>query len=205
MCKNSPPSPGLHPSRIQRNMSGNVIKHTFGHVHPAKIQISQRIRTVWPKASLDAFWTAKGAKFLHVDNEEWSDYSRLIWVVVGTYVRRYIYSCCESNNCIAIKCQKGPIKYPLFNVLACTLIFPRKRFEPQGRLRSRKTITRKSHVLTGSRRSLVVKDHRNDVTIILRAHDLTITFRAHDSEQYAKAAVFATCWRNNPSRSSQSN
>ena len=46
----------------------NVRKRTFGHVHPAKIQISLRIRAVWSESSLGAFWIAKEATFLDADN-----------------------------------------------------------------------------------------------------------------------------------------
>ena len=48
-------------------------KHTFEPVHPATIQISLRIRAVWSESSLDAYWIAKDARFLHADNEDWSD------------------------------------------------------------------------------------------------------------------------------------
>ena len=40
-------------------------KRTFGLERPAKIQIRLRIRAVWSESSLDAFWIAKDAKFLH--------------------------------------------------------------------------------------------------------------------------------------------
>ena len=45
----------------------------FVYVRLAKIQISLRIRAVWSEFSLGAFWIAKDAKFLHADNEDWSD------------------------------------------------------------------------------------------------------------------------------------
>ena len=44
-------------------------KRNFGHVRPAMIQISLRIRAILSESSLDAFWIAKDAKFLHVDKE----------------------------------------------------------------------------------------------------------------------------------------
>ena len=60
-------------------------KRKLRHVHPAKIQISLRIRAVWSESSLGTFWIAKVAKFLHADNED-ADQTvrmcRLIWVVV---------------------------------------------------------------------------------------------------------------------------
>ena len=33
----------------------NLKKRTFGHVRPAKIQISLHIRSVWSESSLDVF------------------------------------------------------------------------------------------------------------------------------------------------------
>ena len=42
-------------------MNHNVIKRTFWHVCPAKIQISLRIRAVWSESSLGAFSIAKDA------------------------------------------------------------------------------------------------------------------------------------------------
>ena len=47
-----------------------VRKRTFGHVRPAKYQISLRIRAVWSESLLCAFWIAKDAKILHKDNED---------------------------------------------------------------------------------------------------------------------------------------
>ena len=42
-------------------------------IHPAKIQISLHILTVWSESPLDKFLIAMDAKFLHADNENWSD------------------------------------------------------------------------------------------------------------------------------------
>ena len=54
-------------------------------MHPAKIQISLRIRAVWSEFSLCAVSKAKDTKFLHADNAD-SDQTartrRLIWVFV---------------------------------------------------------------------------------------------------------------------------
>ena len=63
------------------------LRRQEGHMRPAKIQISLRIRTGWPESSLGAFsWIAEEIKFLHADNED-SDQTarmrRLIWVFVG--------------------------------------------------------------------------------------------------------------------------
>ena len=55
-------------------------------MHQAKIQISLRIRVIWSESSLDAFWIAKDANFLHADNEysnQTARIRRLIWVFVG--------------------------------------------------------------------------------------------------------------------------
>ena len=49
-----------------------VRNRTFGHVRPAKIQISLCICTVWSESSPSAFCIAKGTKFLYADNEDWS-------------------------------------------------------------------------------------------------------------------------------------
>ena len=67
-------------------MRRDVSKWTFGHVHPAKIQISLRIRAVWSESSLGAFWIAKDAEFLHADNVDSHQIARmhsLIWVFDG--------------------------------------------------------------------------------------------------------------------------
>ena len=52
-------------------MCRNDSKPAFQHVRPAKIQISLRICAVWSEYSQDAFWIAKDAKYLHVENEDW--------------------------------------------------------------------------------------------------------------------------------------
>ena len=67
-------------------MSQNVRKHTFRLERPMKLQIRLCICVVWSESSLGTFWIAKGALFLHVDNED-SDQAarmrRLIWVFAG--------------------------------------------------------------------------------------------------------------------------
>ena len=69
------------------HMSFKVRRRTFGHVRPAKFQVSLRIRAVWPETLPGAFGITKDAKFLHADNEDpdktvWMH--RLIWVFVGS-------------------------------------------------------------------------------------------------------------------------
>ena len=49
-------------------LSHEIRKRTFGHKHPAKIQIRLRLRAVWSEYSLGTFWIDKNAKFLHTDN-----------------------------------------------------------------------------------------------------------------------------------------
>ena len=51
-------------------MCRKMRKRTFGHVRPAKIQISLRVRAVWSESSLCTFYIAKDANFLHADNED---------------------------------------------------------------------------------------------------------------------------------------
>ena len=58
-------------------MSPNMRNGTFGHVGPAKIQISLRIRAVWSESSLGAFCIVKDAKFLHADNEDSDQTARM--------------------------------------------------------------------------------------------------------------------------------
>ena len=54
-----------------QQMSQRQEKHLRTSVHPAKIQISLRIRAVWSESSLGALWITKDAKCLHADNEYW--------------------------------------------------------------------------------------------------------------------------------------
>ena len=55
-------------------ISRNVRKRTFRHVHPAKIQIRLRNRAVWSESSLGAFWIAKRRKVSSCGQQShWSD------------------------------------------------------------------------------------------------------------------------------------
>ena len=89
-------------------LSRNVRKCIFGHMRPAKILISLRIREVWSESSLGAFWVAKAAKFLHADNEDSDQIAQrrsLIWVFVGhtcQKVRFLTLSLICLNQCITI-------------------------------------------------------------------------------------------------------
>ena len=55
-------------------------------VRPAKTQISQGIRPVWPESALCAQWVGKDPSFPHADSKD-SDQTgrmpRLIWVFAG--------------------------------------------------------------------------------------------------------------------------
>ena len=73
----------------------NVRKRTFEHVRSAKIQISLRIRSGWSESSLNAFWIVKDAKFLHADNEDWSDCTNT-QANLSPHVRRNVFSHCGS-------------------------------------------------------------------------------------------------------------
>ena len=72
--------------KLNLRLSAKVIKHTFEHVRPAKIQIRLRIRAVWSESSLGTLTIAKDAQFAQADKDN-SDQTawmhRLIWVIVG--------------------------------------------------------------------------------------------------------------------------
>ena len=68
-------------------------KRTVGHVRPAKIQISLRIRAVWSEYSLVAFSIAQGENFLHAYDEDSDQTVRMrgvIRIFVVRTVGRYI-------------------------------------------------------------------------------------------------------------------
>ena len=103
-------------------LSFNVRKRSFGHVRPAKIQISLHIRAAWSESSLSAFWTATDAKCLHACEFTRSD-QHLRWahfehprlqsffvqtrkalirlcrcqVFFGALVKIYVFSCSGSS------------------------------------------------------------------------------------------------------------
>ena len=78
-------------------MRRNFRKRTFRHVRLAKIQVSLRICAIWSESSLGAFRMAKDVKFLHADNEDWSDSTdaqadlSLLWahMLEGTFSHVY--------------------------------------------------------------------------------------------------------------------
>ena len=55
---------------INSHLNRKVRKRTFGHMGPAKIQISLYIRAVRIESSPGAFWIDKDEKILHADNED---------------------------------------------------------------------------------------------------------------------------------------
>ena len=54
-------------------MSRKVRKRTFGHVRPAKIQISLRIRAVWSESSRGTFWIHMDAVSPSGQRKHWLD------------------------------------------------------------------------------------------------------------------------------------
>ena len=100
-------------------MSGQIVhlyvfeslrqKRTFGHVCKARIQISLRIRAVWPESSMDAFRIASDAivaseaiRNASIDNEVYADAHanlRLLWMHMsdGTFPRLATHFVLSSN------------------------------------------------------------------------------------------------------------
>ena len=75
-------------------MSRNVGKRTYEYVRPAKILIRLRIRAVWSESSLGAFWIAKDAKFLHEDNEDLDQITRmrrLTWIFFWRICQKVLF------------------------------------------------------------------------------------------------------------------
>ena len=81
--------------------SRNVRKRTFGHVCPAKIHISLRIRTVWSESSLGALcWQWRLWSDCADAQADW----RLRWVPVLTF--RLVCWCPRSLIGISVVCKK---------------------------------------------------------------------------------------------------
>ena len=79
-------------------MSRDARTHTFRYVRTAKMQISLRIRAMWSESSLNAFYIARAAQYLHVDSEysiQTARMRRLILVFVG---RTYQKVCFPHNG-----------------------------------------------------------------------------------------------------------
>ena len=74
-------------------MNRNVWKRTWRYVHPAKIQISLRIRAVWSESSLGAFCLD-----IHWCKVSWCG-KRSLWLDCALYARfrRYVVCRCGSN------------------------------------------------------------------------------------------------------------
>ena len=94
-------SPNLHSCRAYHSpieMNSNDWKRNFGHVHPAMIQISLRIRAVWSESSRGILESQGGnvsscglRSIVRLCGwTRWSESS------LGAHVRRYVYSCCVS-------------------------------------------------------------------------------------------------------------
>ena len=62
---------------VEQTNNPQRLKATFGHVRPAKLQISLRIRAVRSEASIGAFWIPKDAKFLHITKTRLYSFDKL--------------------------------------------------------------------------------------------------------------------------------
>ena len=115
--------------RIQTVLSGhfnhNVRKRTFGHVRPAKFQISLCIRAVWSESSLSAFWIARDVKFLPVDNKDWSVSAdaradlNLLWARVrrhGFYLAAPLIHRTASINSVSGQWWVYPLAWVVLNI-----------------------------------------------------------------------------------------
>ena len=60
-------------------------------MRPAEIQVNLRIRTIWSKSSLGAFWVAKDANLLHADNKDTDQTARMQMSTLDAYVGRYAF------------------------------------------------------------------------------------------------------------------
>ena len=88
------------------HLSRNVRKRVFGHVRPAKIQISLRICAVWSEVSLGTLSIAKDSKFIMRTTKTlirprgctgWFESSLV------AYVRRYVVWRCCSFYCARVE------------------------------------------------------------------------------------------------------
>ena len=70
-------------------MTRNVKKCTSGHVRPANIKISMRMRAVWSESSLGALWIAKNAMCFHADNEDSNQTARMRCLICVFFGRTY--------------------------------------------------------------------------------------------------------------------
>ena len=62
---------------LAQKPSRNIRKRTFGHVRPAKIQISLNILTVCSESSVDVFLDSEGNKVSYADNEDLDQTARM--------------------------------------------------------------------------------------------------------------------------------
>ena len=114
-----------HPNSLIRTFQHNVRKCTFGHVRPAKFQISLCIRAVWSESSLSAFWIAKDVKFLPVDNKDWSVSTdaradlNLLWARVrrhGFYLAAPLIHRTASINSVSGQWWVYPLAWVVLNI-----------------------------------------------------------------------------------------
>ena len=112
---------------------------TLWHVCPAKIQISLPIHSVWSESSLGAFWVAKDAPFLHVDNADsdktvWMD--RLIWVFTGLICQKVHFLMLQVMCFYALQAyvnisavRRGATLQPLYNTARYNTVLHITRFK----------------------------------------------------------------------------
>ena len=89
----------------------------FGHMRPAKVQISLGIRAVWSEPFMCALWISKDATFLHLHNEDRSDCTGAraeFKFSLGTYKCQMLRFLTLRLNCIRAFFTK-----PLVNVRRC--------------------------------------------------------------------------------------
>ena len=106
-------------TRPQAIKLANVRKRTFGHVHPAKTQISLRIRAVLSEFSLGAFWIVRVQRFVMLTMKTLIRLHKLIWVFVGRTcqkVRFLTLQTLHAKHNDFLKCS-GPEVIKLFFML----------------------------------------------------------------------------------------
>ena len=108
------------------HFSRNIRNRTSGHVRPANVQISLRIRAVWSEFSLAAFWIAMDANFFMRTTKTltglrgcagWYESS------FGAQVTRYIFSRCSVFFVLNSEIRYSPGDR---NVYVCCPIYQRK-------------------------------------------------------------------------------
>ena len=80
-------------------MSRHLRTSTCGHMRPANIKSSLRIRTVWSLSSVGAFWIAKEGKFLHADNE---GSSQTVWMRMLIF-ESFVWRTCQKVRFLMLR------------------------------------------------------------------------------------------------------